>query len=316
MSGIGIVLNPRARRNVQDPDAPLRLAHQLGDDGLVKIARDRAELARVAEDFKRIGIEILCIAGGDGTNHVTLTGFFEVYGATPLPIVSLLRGGTMNTVANSLGIPRRSPEQLLHATRRAYARRSRLPLAFVEHNVVRAGANYGFIFGTGAIHGFISTYSDHPEPSPLWAAQVLARACAGAFTRGATLRRVAARWEGRVVFEDGASFPERDYLAIGASTVGQIGLGFKPFYRNGQLPDHFHMLGIHCSAGTFIRSLPRVWRGIGLQPKHNYERLVQRAVLMPRHGVTGYQLDGDVFDHPGELEVAIGPRVRILRPQR
>jgi hypothetical protein len=316
VSGIGIVLNPRARRNVQDPDAALRLSHQLGDDGLVKIARDRDELARAAEDFKRLGIEVLCIAGGDGTNHVTLTGFLGVYGTDPLPLVALLRGGTMNTVANSLGIPRKSPEQLLAITKRRYARRSRLPLAFVEHNLLHAGDNYGFIFGTGAIHGFISTYADHPEPSPAWAAQVLARACASAVVGGETIRRVAARWQGRVVFDDGATFPDRDYLAIGASTVGQIGLGFKPFYRNGQLPDHYHMLGIHCSAGTFIRSLPRVWRGIGLKASDNYEHLVRRATLVPRNGVTGYQLDGDVFEHKGELPLAIGPRVRILRPQR
>ena len=37
-------------------------------------------------------------------------------------------------------------------------------------------------------------------------------------------------------FDDGTSFPDRDYIAIGAGTVDQIGLGFRPFYRYAEEP--------------------------------------------------------------------------------
>ena len=101
---IGVVLNPKSRRNLRDPRAATRLARTLGDHGVVREARSIDELHRIAEDFKRLRIDILGISGGDGTNHVTLTGFINVYGGMALPQIAFLRGGTMNTVANSVGV--------------------------------------------------------------------------------------------------------------------------------------------------------------------------------------------------------------------
>ena len=79
MPGIGVVLNPKSRRNLRDPLAASRLARTLGDQGVVREARSVDELYRIAADFRRDDIEILAISGGDGTNHVTLTGFLDVY---------------------------------------------------------------------------------------------------------------------------------------------------------------------------------------------------------------------------------------------
>ena len=39
MSGIGVVLNPKSRRNLRDPGAADRLARELGDHGVVRAAR-------------------------------------------------------------------------------------------------------------------------------------------------------------------------------------------------------------------------------------------------------------------------------------
>ena len=102
MSGIGVVLNPRSRENLRDPGAAVRFARALGDQGVVRAAHSREELYRIAEDFKKLSIDVLGISGGDGTNHVTITGFLNVYGARALPQLAFLRGGTMNTVANSV----------------------------------------------------------------------------------------------------------------------------------------------------------------------------------------------------------------------
>src|SRR5690349_1009041 len=106
MGGIGVVLNPRSRQNRRDPAAASRLARTLGDQGVVRMARTREDLARIAEDFRKLKIDVLGISGGDGTNHITLTGFLEVYSDEPLPPIAFLRGGTMNTVANAVGVPR------------------------------------------------------------------------------------------------------------------------------------------------------------------------------------------------------------------
>src|SRR5580658_997898 len=175
MGGIGVVLNPLARRHLKDPGAAVRIARALGDHGIVRTARSRDDLAVIAEDFRRLEIDVLGISGGDGTNYVTITGFLAVYADEPLPPLAFLRGGTFNTVANAVGVPRGRPDGLLASLIARYADRQRCPLQSVERHVMRIGSHYGFIFGTGAIYGFIAEYNRAEERNALWAAKVLGR---------------------------------------------------------------------------------------------------------------------------------------------
>jgi diacylglycerol kinase family enzyme len=310
MGGIGVILNPKSRRNLRDPRAAFRLAKALGDHGVVRTARSRDDLARIAEDFRKLQIDVLGISGGDGTNYVTITGFLQVYADEPLPPIAFLRGGTFNTVANAVGVPRGGPDGLLARLIARYAQRSREPLHWVERHVMRIGDHYGFIFGTGAIYGFISEYNQIEDRNPLWAAEVLLRASSRVALGEPT--PVAQRWQGHVTLDDGEIFPDRDYLAIGAGTVDQIGLGFRPFYSASEVPGYFHILGIHTSALNFVRRLPDIWRARPMGSAHTYDRLTRRAVIEARDGVVRYMCDGDVHDHPGPLMLETGPRVRIL----
>jgi diacylglycerol kinase family enzyme len=312
MSGIALLLNPHAKQHARDPSLADRLARVLGDEGLVRPVATHEQLHAVVEELASRSVDVLAIAGGDGTNHAVLTQVARVYGARPLPLVALLRGGTMNTTANSFGIPRRRPEVLLARVRRAYAEHALVPMRFVEPHLLRVGDRYGFIFGTGAIYGFIAEYNRRPVRSAAWAAQVLGTTIASSVVGGETVRRVAQRWEGSVRFDDGTAFPDRDYLTVGASTCGQIGLGFKPFYRSHERAEHVHVLGIHCTPGDFILGLPKVWRGRPQGGERTYEKLCRGATLVPRYDEVPFMIDGDVYVHQGELEVACGPRVRIL----
>lgn len=308
MGGIGIVVNPRSRQNQRDPRAALRLARTLGDHGVVRTARNLDELSRIAEDFRKLEIDVLGISGGDGTNYVTITGFLEVYADEPLPPLAFLRGGTFNTVANAVGVPRGRPDGILARLIRRHAARE--PLQHVERHVMRIGNHYGFIFGTGAIYGFISDYNKAEVRNAVWAAKVLARASANVAADRPT--PVAQRWEGKVTVDGTEVFPDRDYLAIGAGTVDQIGLGFRPFYRSDHAPGTFHILGIYTSAMGFVKKLPDVWHARPMGPDHTYDRIAQRAVIEAREGVVRYVCDGDVHDHEGPLTIEAGPRVRIL----
>src|SRR5262245_2549424 len=222
MGGIGVILNPRSKKNLRDPRAAIRLARRLGDHGVVRTARSRDDLARIAADFRKLQIDVLGISGGDGTNYVTITGFLEVYADEPLPPLAFLRGGTFNTVANAVGVPRGRPDGILARLIRRHAARE--PLQHVERHVMHIGNHYGFIFGTGAIYGFISDYNQAEVRDAVWAAKVLARASANVIAGRPT--PVAQRWEGKVTVDGTEVFPDRDYLAIGAGTVDQIGLGF------------------------------------------------------------------------------------------
>jgi diacylglycerol kinase (ATP) len=320
MSGIGVVLNPRSRRNLRDPGAALRLSRRLGDHGVVRTAGSVEELYRIAEDFRRVDIDILAISGGDGTGHVTLTGFLNVYGGHTMPHVALLRGGTMNTVANSVGVRRGKPEGLLGRLIHAYAQRAIAPLAGVERHVMHveplegdaAAAHYGFLFGTGVVHGFLAEYYRDGEPSPLVAARTLARGIGSALIRGEMIRRMAQPFRGSVTLDDGTVWEERDYLAVAAGTIEHIGLNFKPFYRYAQRPKAFQVLGIHASPVGFVQELPRIHKSLPMRTDKTYDALASRMVVRSAAGRMGYMIDGDLHESRGPIAVSIGPRVRLV----
>jgi diacylglycerol kinase family enzyme len=327
VAGIGVVLNPKSGRNLRDPTAAVRLARRLGDKGVVREARSIDELYRIAEDFRRAEIDVLAISGGDGTNHVTLSGFLDVYAGETIPKVALLRGGTMNTVANSVGVGQDRPEGLLGRLVRGYALRANGPLysmGHVERRVMKVSAEggggkakYGFLFGTGVVHGFLAEYYGHGETNPLVAAKVLAGAVASAVVGGEAIRRIARPFRGTVELtgDEGterATWPTESYLAVAAGTIAHIGLSFKPFHRYAERSECFHVLGIHSSPLSFVRELPRIHRGDPMRPGKAHDALTNRMTVRSNDGVVRYMIDGDLHEHRGALTVEIGPRVRLL----
>jgi hypothetical protein len=242
-----------------------------------------------------------------------------------MPQVALLRGGTMNTVANSVGVGKGRPEGILGRLLRDYAQRASEPLANVERYVMRISprdarpgerTQYGFLFGTGVVAGFLAEYYRGGDPSPLVAAKVLARGIGSAFIGGETIRRMAKPFRGSVVLDPGtpgeARWDERDYLAVAAGTIPHIGLNFRPFHRYDEKPGRFHMLGIHASPVGFVKELPRIHRAEPMRPGKTYEAVSDHAVVRSADGVLRYTIDGDLHETCGELDVRMGPRVKLV----
>ncbi|CAN5925389.1 hypothetical protein BH11MYX4_BH11MYX4_66550 [soil metagenome] len=338
MAGIGVIFNPRSGRNLRDPSAARRLSRAIGDHGVVREAGSIDQLYRVAEDFRTLGIDVLGISGGDGTNGVTITGFLDVYDGTALPQIAFLRGGTMNTVANSVGVRRGRPEGLLDRLIQAYTERSARPLQDVERHVLRLRGErslasavqsakdsgpasmrapplpekYGFIFGTGVVCGYLSEYYAHGPPNPVVAAKTLLRGVGSAMVRGEMIRRMAAPFRGTVELDDGTIWNERDYLSVAGGTIDQIGLNFRPFHRYGERPGAFHILGIHTSPMGFVSQLPRIWRAQPMRPGHTYSAVTTTVTIRSPNRPLRYMVDGDLHECDGPLHVTIGPRVRIV----
>jgi hypothetical protein len=321
MAGIGVVFNPRSGRNLRDPSAARRLARTLGDHGEVRPARSIDELYRVAEDFRRLGIDVLGISGGDGTNGVTITGFINVYQGNALPQIAFLRGGTMNTIANAVGVRRGPPESLLNRLIRAYVARASRPLCDAPRHVMRLRGDqslsglpvkYGFLFGTGVICGFLSEYYRGGSPNPVVAAKTLAYGIGSAIVGGEMIARMAAPFHGEVELGNGVVWPERDYLAIAGGTIDQIGLNFRPFYRYRERPGTFHLLGIHTRAIPFVGQLPRIWRGLPMKASYTYDAIPSAAILRSPGKTIQYMIDGDLHECGGPLYVEIGPTLRIV----
>lgn len=330
LPGVGVIYNPRSSYNRRHANAARRLERTLGDRGVVRKTDSIEALHRTAEEFKKLDIDLLCISGGDGTNGVTLTGFLAAYAGGRLPKIAILRGGTANTLADSIGIPRARPETLLERVLKAYASNGE-QVRETERHVLRVcgensrrrdslrdsippgTASYGFLCGVGVVCGYLQELYASGPPSARVAAKTLARAIGSTLVQGPMIRRMAAPFRGSAEFDDGARWGERDYLSIATGTIEQIGLGFKPFFRAQQHPGTMHVLGIHTSPLGFVSQLPNIWRGKPMAARHSYESLARRVRIYGAAARIDYMVDGDLYACDGPLELSVGPLVRIVR---
>ncbi len=306
---IGIVVNPRAGGNRRNPEVPERLRRVLAGRGTVAVPRSLDELDRAAEDFRRQGVTMVGIAGGDGTNHVTITRFASVYGDAPLPTFAFLRGGTMNTVANSLGLPRGRPERILD--RLVVAALDRPTIAFVERPTLDVGGKLGFLWGMGVVSGFLKAYYDTGAPSPWTAAKTLARGIGSTLTRGEYVRQMTEPAVARVTV-DGERWSPETFLALAAATIPDIGLGFRPFHKAAELDDRFHMLGIMASPLGFVLDLPRIHRALPMREGKAIDAPARVVTVETGGASCSMMIDGDLVEHPGpSVTIRVGPTVRI-----
>jgi diacylglycerol kinase family enzyme len=293
---------------LRDPERASALRSVVaGSGGDVLAPGTEDELRAAAESLRRSQCEIVAINGGDGTLHRVLTALWRVFGASPLPRVALLRGGTMNTVANALGI-RGGSESLL---KRLVAKlTSGYVLPAVRRELLAIGDAVGLLFGSGAIAGFLRLYYETESPGPLAAARVLGHGIVSSVRGGAYGRALENRWHGRVTV-DGREWSPTDYLAVGAGAIDQIGLGFRPYPRAGSLPGKFAALGIHTSASGFVTDLPLIWRGKPMRTGKALDEMVTE-LRMRALGPFDYIIDGDLYRCSGELVVRTGPPVEFI----
>lgn len=311
MAGIGIVTNPNSRRNRRFPEQMRRLGYILGNDDVYELTNQPQDIGRVAEEFKKNEIDVLALNGGDGTNHVTLTSFIEVYGETPLPKIAFLRGGTMNTISNAVGVQGSPGKILLNLVERYYTGQD---FDLTERNLLKVTDSgeirYGFIFGCGVVANFLEMYYEGPNPRPASAAGLVAKTVASAAINGPTLKRVF-KPINLAMNLDGDEVPMTPYNALGASTIEQIGLGFRPFRLCEERPDAFHLFSNNDAPMKVAWDLWRLRVGL---PGHTFDdHVVHRAELSCDESFA-YTIDGDMHvAKVAPLVIETGPRINIIQ---
>ena len=304
-----LIVNANAGATRRNPTLPERLRAAAEGRAELFITHDEAELQRTAENLAAREVQQVGVVGGDGTASTTLTALWRAYGEQRLPDVAFLRGGTMNTVALSLGISWRPPVQLLKRALRSWSGHAR----YVERPAMQVGDRLGFLFGTGMMAGYLSEYYEqgNGHPTPITAVQVLGKSVLSAITGGGTFARIC-RTDDLEVHHEGGVWESRNYITVGAGTVAQVGLGFRPFYRSSEDHRRFHLLAIKGTGMQIARDLPSVWLGRGMRPETAYETTTPWAELRSSRGPFGYFVDGDLLVAGSRLRLQRGPLFRIL----
>lgn len=111
---------------------------------------------------------------------------------------------------------------------------------------------------------------------------------------------------------DRVRVPFEAYTVIYASTIEDIGLGFRPTYRARERPGHVHVFAGPIGALEFIRCLPSIKRARPTGSSNVYDGLA-RTVDVEFRQPTFYMVDGDIMEPTAFLTVEPGPLVRVIR---
>jgi diacylglycerol kinase (ATP) len=312
VSGIGVVVNPRAGGNRRAGGRAARLGDVVGRYGWVRETESLERLAEVAAESRRQSVDLVAVCGGDGTVARTLSALVREYGGEPLPDILPLRAGTMNTIARAMGCPAWRPERMLAQVVAGY--RNGGALDSTQHQLLRVnGADYGFMVGVGVPVGFLRVYYARPWQGAGVAARVLAELGASALVGGRRAAELFRPIRVRLLCDGEAARFER-LTVIYASSIEDIGLGFRPTYRARERRGFFHVFAGSLGARGLLFCLPRIWLGAPTRSRRVHDALVRRLVIEFREP-NFYMIDGDVMEPVQRLVVEEGPIVRVIRRQ-
>jgi diacylglycerol kinase family enzyme len=301
-----VLINANARGARGDPGLVDRLRRLVGSDCVQATASADAVVPAFTALASR-GIEALVLVGGDGTLPGTLTPLLTHCDAASLPAIVPTRGGTVNTVAGSLGA-RGTPEDTVAALLRG-------DLAEQRRAVVRVVADgrdpiFGFVFANGVGVRFLELYYQSAMGAR-GAFSVVSRISASALVGGRLARRVFAPFAAELVV-DGERIGQRHFTVIAAGAVRHIGLGFAPFHTAGSDPARIHLATTAASAARIALELPALRAGARSRSISHWScRHSELAFGEP----LAWSLDAELFPPARRIAVGAGPALRFLCPR-
>ncbi|HOX45593.1 MAG TPA: diacylglycerol kinase family protein [Myxococcota bacterium] len=309
MPGIGVISNRNARLNKLYPKLKDRMAFVVGRGGEVASTGSLDDAQQAIEEFKRVGIDMLAISGGDGTAHRTIELLIKTYGQDPLPPVLLLPTGTQNMVPGSFGIRDSGVATLLLAQARY---RHNLPMRCLRRNVLKVNEHHSFMFGLGIGPRFLQEYYRRGKTTPAGAASLLWEYGVDAARGGVVARGLTATIGIRARLDDGAEIEMQPH-SVFASFIEELSLRFKLFPRAGWDEKLFEVLIVEGHPALVVKALPFLWVG-SIRPLQGIKRhMVRRLELVLDHPEP-YTLDGEVYEPTDRLVISAGPELRFVVP--
>ena len=307
MKKVGVIINPHARGVKKMNINPLEYFTKISEGHAdVRVTNSIAEIDPVIKEFRKLGIPYVAICGGDGTHHHVLSRFLDIYRKDPIPPLLHLRAGTMNTQPRTINL-KGKPGQILRRLI-AILKENGNPKTFVR-DTIRVGDLYCFIFGVGMTANFLAEYYRGEGTGPKKALQTIMLAVRGVVF-GADVGTLFDRLDCKVVV-DGNLVPHNDFIAVIASTVDDIGIGFKPMHRAYEKDGTFHVLSVGCQASDVVRYLPKIKTGKPIKHPYLFDAIGKKLIITSDKKML-YTMDGDLYEAKGKLVAEAGPPVKLV----
>lgn len=303
MTRLGVINNPRSfgngRGGLWPVAKPLRLSAYAEP-------RTLPELGETLAEYRREGVEVIAVGGGDGTLRDVLTALSALAYA---PTLALLPSGRTNLAAVNLGLSGNAAEELarLAAAGRAGALHTvDLPVL----DVVCADRRLrGFVFGAAAFAAGHRFATQHVQAlgGALAAAAAIAWGIGGIVTgQGRDLLR----GEDAAVMCDGLSRPAGRRFLVLATPLERLVLGMRPFWGEGE--GAIRWLDIAApprrpaaALMPVLRGRPRPWMR---EAGYDSGRCHRLTVELSRPFI----LDGEAFPAVGAVTLSADARIRFV----
>ncbi|MDJ0846790.1 MAG: diacylglycerol kinase family protein [Myxococcota bacterium] len=305
---IGVLVNARAGAAKHDPSFIERV------EGLLPAGRVRAtwsaeEIGPALHELREQGVGLLILVGGDGTVGGTLTELLEGWPSDTRPAVALAPGGTVNTIARSLGA-RRDAERTVRDLVESGGRRSSLrPLVRVRSE--SGETRSGMIFVQGAAVKFLQRY--YQSSLGVGGAASTTARILGSTIVGGELAHAVFDPAPVEIEVDGTPLDYERFTVLGAATVRHVGLGFKPFQTAGTDPLRFHFLISDAGPSRLALELPAFRLGLSMHGsclRHFPARRVSLRFPEPQ----AWSVDADFHEPARALEVEATEPLRFVEP--
>jgi len=337
---IGVITNPNSRKNRNRPDRAQRLQRIVGDLGEVHQTTSVASIKPVLREFLRKRARYWVADGGDGALHWMLRMGMEVLqedefngAACTLPMTLPTKGGTIDFVANNVGIEG-DAEGILATLRRNVERNTQIEETEVDSMAIDGiqvvdgkdvpFRTYGFASAAGGVgQRFYAKYYDDPDPNPRTIVKVVANTVASAPIALSPLSKLPlGAWTSyaKEMFEptsctvmlDGMKLPGDRFTGVHIASMS-INLGnVLRFFGKADQPGLMNAIVGTPSPWSIIRNLPRMARGEEMRGRNILDRPCREMLMV----ATGKDLlapiiDGEFYRDVKRIAFHIGPRVRI-----
>lgn len=338
---IGVITNPRSRKNRGRPDRAERLQSIVGNLGEVYSTESVSSIKPVLREFLRRRARYWVADGGDGALHWMLRMGMEVLEEDEfagmrmcLPLLPT-NGGTIDFVAHNVGI-RGNAESILSRLRALIESGQQIEEIEVDSMLVEGVEvtdegevpfrTYGFACAAGGIgqRFFSKYYADH-NPTPGTIVKVVGKTLASLPVAISPLRHVPAmsRTLGRYaldVFEpararvilDGMTLPEETFGGVHIASMSiNLGNVFR-FFGKAEEPGVLHALLGPPSAMAIVLNLPRMTMGKEMRGKGVIDRACRTlTVEAVDDDLLAPVIDGEYYRNLRKVTFKVGPRVRI-----
>ncbi|MEX0666216.1 MAG: diacylglycerol kinase family protein [Acidimicrobiia bacterium] len=298
-----LIVNPAA--SSMTPRRRVRIQRELGNHHRLEVAETtrRGHATRLARSAAREGVDVVVVAGGDGTLNETADGLAGTQTAlAPLP------AGSTNVFARSIGMKNRidpALDQVVAAIQAQTFRR----IGLGNGN----GRHFLFHLGAGFDAEVIEQVERHSRLKRRFAHPMFAVAAFTTFFRGYDRDRP----QYRVEIDDGQSIGE-GFFAIISNSAPYAFFGPRPLRvtRSAGL-DHKLALTMfrRLEMGVLLpAAISAMVRGRRIEHQRDIVQLadVDRLTLIAQHGPFPWQVDGDYLGEVERLEVRYVPDALTL----